>query len=181
MRPRERTAREPTTLDAPRRHGLHPSKVAARVRCPQLGTLAASRGGNPRADAPEGQAARPAPRAPGRDVVSLQYGWRPQPGGLGPSLGLPGRRVRVGDEVLSNGQLQQWGKTEHSTKRRTAMPSLLQEDLCEWRVALSHADHPVRDVDFILPGNLAGPNHGVRDAKTGACHVSESAGEALGR
>ena len=54
-------------------------------------------------------------------------------------------------EVLSGGQLEEWGKTEHSTKRRTAMPSLLQEDLCEWRAALSHAGHPVRDVDFILP------------------------------
>jgi hypothetical protein len=33
-------------------------------------------------------------------------------------------------EVLSGGQLEEWGKTEHSTKRRTAMPSLLQEDRC---------------------------------------------------
>jgi hypothetical protein len=83
-------------------------------------------------------------------------------------------------EVLSNGQLEEWGKTEHSTKRRTAMPSLLREDLHEWRAALSHAGHPVRDVDFILPGNLTGPQHGVRDAKTGACHVSESQAHSWG-
>ncbi len=83
-------------------------------------------------------------------------------------------------EVLSCGQLEEWGKTEHSTKRRTAMPSLLQDDLGQWRDALSHAGHPVRDVDFILPGNLAGQQHGVRDAKTGACHVSESQAHAWG-
>jgi hypothetical protein len=39
-------------------------------------------------------------------------------------------------EVLSCGQLEEWGKTEHSTERRTAIPSLLQEDLSGWRVAL---------------------------------------------
>jgi hypothetical protein len=83
-------------------------------------------------------------------------------------------------EVLSGGQLEEWGKTEHSTKRRTAMPSLLQEDLHEWRAALTHASHPARDVDFILPGNLTGPQHGVRDAKTGACHVSESQAHSWG-
>ena len=32
-------------------------------------------------------------------------------------------------EVLSCGRLDEWGKTEHSTQRRTAMPSLLREDL----------------------------------------------------
>jgi hypothetical protein len=83
-------------------------------------------------------------------------------------------------EVLSGGHLEEWGKTEHSTKRRTAMPSLLHDDLCEWRAALSQAGHPVRDVDFILPGNLAGPQHGVRDEKTGACHASESQAHSWG-
>jgi integrase len=36
-------------------------------------------------------------------------------------------------EVLSHGQLDQWGKTEYSTQRRAAMPAILQEDLSEWR------------------------------------------------
>jgi hypothetical protein len=32
-------------------------------------------------------------------------------------------------EVLSNGRLDEWGKTAHSTQRRTAVPTILQEDL----------------------------------------------------
>jgi hypothetical protein len=83
-------------------------------------------------------------------------------------------------EVLSCGQLEEWGKTEHSTKRRTVMPSLLQEDLSAWRAALRQAGHPARDVDFILPGDLAGTRHGIRELQTGACHVSEGQAHSWG-
>jgi site-specific recombinase XerC len=53
-------------------------------------------------------------------IVSLQYGMasrNQELWGLRWSS-LDGEFVWV-TEVLSNGQLQQWGKTEHSTQRRT--------------------------------------------------------------
>ncbi len=77
-------------------------------------------------------------------------------------------------EVLSQGRLDEWGKTEHSTQRRTAIPPLLQEDLAEWRSALQAIGYPVGELDFIIPGDLAGPTHGERDPRTGACHFSEN-------
>jgi integrase len=77
-------------------------------------------------------------------------------------------------EVLSQGRLDEWGKTEHSTQRRISIPSLLQEDLAEWRSALHAVGHPVRDLDFIIPGDLAGRQYGVRDPRTGACHFGEN-------
>jgi hypothetical protein len=77
-------------------------------------------------------------------------------------------------EVLSQGRLDEWGKTEHSTQRRTAIPSLLQEDLAEWRSALQAIGYPARELDFIIPGDLAGLAHGERDPRTGACHFSEN-------
>ncbi len=77
-------------------------------------------------------------------------------------------------EVISSGQLDEWGKTEHSTQRRTALPSILIEDLNAWREALRRWGHPARDVDFIFPGDLAGARWGVVDARTGACHFSGS-------
>lgn len=83
-------------------------------------------------------------------------------------------------EVLSCGRLDQWGKTEHSTQRRTAIPGLLREDLSWWRTALGRAGHRVSEVDFIIPGNLARTGHGVREARTGACHFSESQARAWG-
>jgi integrase len=83
-------------------------------------------------------------------------------------------------EVLSSGQLDDWGKTEHSTQRRTAMPSILREDLGEWRDALRRSGHPAREFDFIIPGNLTGVQHGVRDPRTGACHLSESQARSWG-
>jgi hypothetical protein len=45
---------------------------------------------------------------------------------------------------------------------------------------LRSAGHPVRDVDFIIPGDLAGAQHGVRDPRTGACHLSESQARSWG-
>jgi hypothetical protein len=77
-------------------------------------------------------------------------------------------------EVLSQGRLDEWSKTEHSTQRRTAIPSLLQEDLAEWRSALQAIGHPARELDFIIPGDLACLAHGERDPRTGACHFSEN-------
>jgi hypothetical protein len=84
-------------------------------------------------------------------------------------------------EVLSCGQLDEWGKTAHSTQRRTLMPSLLQQDLADWQAALQSAGHPTREIDFIIPGDLAGPEHGVRDPRSGACHFSKSQARAWGR
>jgi hypothetical protein len=72
------------------------------------------------------------------------------------------------------------GEIASSTQRRTAMPGILREDLSEWRTALDRAGHPARERDFIIPGDLAGPEHGVRDPRTGACHFSESQARAWG-
>ncbi|HYM55259.1 MAG TPA: hypothetical protein VES97_07835 [Solirubrobacteraceae bacterium] len=83
-------------------------------------------------------------------------------------------------EVLSCGRLDEWGKTEHSTQRRIAIPSILREDLAAWRTALLRAGHPARELDFIIPGDLAGAEHGVRETRTGACHFSENQAHAWG-
>ncbi len=77
-------------------------------------------------------------------------------------------------EVPSNGRLDEWGKTAHSTQRRTAVPTILQEDLTMWRQTLSAAGHPTRALDFIIPGDLAGREHGTPDPRSGACRFSES-------
>jgi hypothetical protein len=77
-------------------------------------------------------------------------------------------------EVISSGRLEQWGKTAMSTQRRTAIPGVLREDLEQWRQTLLRADHPARDVDFIIPGNLTGCGHGVLDPATGAVHLSRA-------
>jgi len=84
-------------------------------------------------------------------------------------------------EVLSHGRMDQWGKTAHSTQRRTTIPALLLEDLAAWRETLQAAGHPTRPLDFIIPGDLAGTEHGTRDARTGACHFSESQARAWGK
>jgi integrase len=83
-------------------------------------------------------------------------------------------------EVLSCGQLEEWGKTEHSTMRRTAIPSLLKDDLAEWRATLIDAGHATRACDFIIPGDLAGAQHGVRDPASGACRVTASQAHSWG-
>jgi hypothetical protein len=77
-------------------------------------------------------------------------------------------------EVISHGQLDEWGKTDHSAQRRTATPGILREDLSEWRETLRQWGHPARDIDFIIPGDLAGTQHGVRDPQTGACHATQN-------
>jgi hypothetical protein len=75
-------------------------------------------------------------------------------------------------EVVSAGQLDEWGKTEHSAQRRCSIPSLMWSDLLEWRAALRAWGHPARDVDFVIPGDLGGTDYGVIDERTGACHFS---------
>jgi len=84
-------------------------------------------------------------------------------------------------EVLSNGRLDEWGKTAHSTQRRTAIPPILLEDLAEWRQALKATGRPVGALDFIIPGDLAAPGHGALDPRTGACHFSENQARAWGQ
>ena len=84
-------------------------------------------------------------------------------------------------EVLSSGRLDEWGKTANSTQRRTAIPPILQEDLVQWRETLVATGRPVRALDFIIPGDLAGPEHGVYDPRSGACHFSENQARAWGR
>lgn len=107
-------------------------------------------------------------------IVSLQYGLaaRNQEVWALRWMSLIGGFAWVTD-VLTSGHLEEWGKTEHSTGRRTALPSILREDLTQWRAALRSWGHPARDIDFIIPGNLTGVHHGVREPETGACHLSE--------
>jgi hypothetical protein len=84
-------------------------------------------------------------------------------------------------EVLSYGQLESWGKTARSTQRRTAMPRLLREDLERWRELLTESGRGAREVDFIIPGNLTGVSYGMREAETGACHLSRAQAKSWGR
>ena len=77
-------------------------------------------------------------------------------------------------EVLSWNQLDEWGKTEHATGRSAKVPALLWEDLEQWRALLRSANYPTCDFDFIVPGNLAGEQHGIRDTRTGACHMTSN-------
>lgn len=108
-------------------------------------------------------------------VVSLQYG-----------LALRNQEVwgmRFADvnedfaevmEVVTWGQLSEFGKTAASTGRRCATPGILWRDLCVWRVALRACGHSARDEDFIIPGDLGGSRYGVVDQRTGACHLSRN-------
>ena len=75
-------------------------------------------------------------------------------------------------EVLSWNQLDEWGKTEHATGRAPKLPALLREDLAWWRARLHERGYPTDGVDFIIPGDLAGEGFGIRDPRTGACHMS---------
>ena len=84
-------------------------------------------------------------------------------------------------EVISCGRLEHWGKTAMSTRRHTAIPGILREDLQQWRQALGDAGHPARDVDFIVPGDLTGARQGVRDLATGAVHLSRAQAKKWGQ
>ncbi len=77
-------------------------------------------------------------------------------------------------EVISYGRLEHWGKTAMSTRRHTAIPGILREDLQLWRQALADDGRPARDVNFIIPGDLTRAEQGVRDPATGAVHLSRA-------
>ena len=77
-------------------------------------------------------------------------------------------------EIISWGRLEHWGKTAMSTRRRTTIPGVLREDLDQWRQTLLDADHPARDTDFVIPGDLTSAEHGVLDPATGAVHLSRA-------
>jgi integrase len=114
-------------------------------------------------------------------IVSLQYGLGARNQEV---CGL--RWMSIGDtfadivEVISWGQLDEWGKTEHSAQWRSSAPGILLEDLEHWRTMLRGAGHPARDVDFIIPGDLAGPQYGITDPNTGAVHFSGNQAEKWG-
>jgi hypothetical protein len=57
--------------------------------------------------------------------------------------------------------------------RRTLMPAILIDDLADWRALLASRGHRTANVDFVIPGNLGGIGHGVREPDTGACHFGE--------
>jgi integrase len=78
------------------------------------------------------------------------------------------------EEVISWGELDEYGKTSNSTERRPRMPRVLYQDLLEWRLDLREWGHPAGDLDFIIPGDLGGKRWGVIDPDTGACHLSLS-------
>jgi hypothetical protein len=110
-------------------------------------------------------------------IVSLQYGLaarNQEVWGLR-WISVTGAFAWVTD-VLTNGRLEEWGKTELSTGRRILLPSLLQDDLAEWRLALRARGHQARDVDFVIPGDLQA-GHGSREVETDACHFSEEQGK----
>ena len=80
-------------------------------------------------------------------------------------------RARI-TQVLSWNELDDWAKTEHATGRTAKVPALLAEDLALWRALLRQDGYPAREVDFIVPGDLAGQRFGIRDPDTGAWHMS---------
>ena len=81
-------------------------------------------------------------------------------------------------EVLSWGQLDD-GKT-YGSERRVYFPSLLAEDLAEWKMKLQAAHHQTRPQDFVFPGNLGGSQWGVQEPD-GGCHYSGNQARVWGR
>jgi hypothetical protein len=77
-------------------------------------------------------------------------------------------------EVLSWNELDDRAKTERATGRAVKVPPLLNTDLDLWRALLRRHGHAARDVDFVVPGDLTGPENGIRDSHTGACHMSSN-------
>jgi integrase len=106
-------------------------------------------------------------------IVSLQYGLAARNQEVwGIRWGSANETFADIVEVISWGELDEYGKTKHSTERRCAVPGVLWEDLLEWRAALRAWGHPARDSDFIIPGDLGGTRWGVEDPRTGAIHLS---------
>jgi integrase len=77
-------------------------------------------------------------------------------------------------QVISWGELDEYGKTNKTTERRASMPPLLWADLQRWRAALCAWGHPARDVDFVFPGDLGGKTRGKLDEATGAVHLTKN-------
>jgi integrase len=90
-----------------------------------------------------------------------------------------GERARI-VEVLSWNELDELGKTEHATGRSAKVPALLREDLQWWRTRLREHGYSTRGVDFVIPGDLASEEWGIRDPRTGACHVSSNQAQKWG-
>jgi integrase len=106
-------------------------------------------------------------------ITSLMYGLGARPQEIwGLRLGSVSETFAEVTEVISWGELDEYGKTSNSTKRRPAVPRILWEDLTEWRIDLREWGHPAGDLDFIIPGDLGGKRWGVIDPDTGACHLS---------
>jgi integrase len=83
-------------------------------------------------------------------------------------------------QVISWGELDEYGKTNKTTERRASMPALLWADLQRWRAALRAWGHPALDVDFVFPGDLGGKGRGVLDEDTGAVHLTKNQTEKWG-
>ena len=83
-------------------------------------------------------------------------------------------------EVLSHDTLEAKAKTERATGRSVKVPALLAEDLASWRVALATAGFDTRPCDFVIPGDLVGPGHGVIERATGAVHATRNQAQKWG-
>ena len=81
-------------------------------------------------------------------------------------------------EVLSWGQLDDT-KTRGSA-RRTYYPSLLWEDIENWRSALRAYSYGTRSKDFVFPGNLGGKRWGITEPD-GCNHFSGNQARKWGR
>jgi hypothetical protein len=105
-------------------------------------------------------------------IVSLQYGLSARPQEIW-GIRWMSMTETFADivEVISWGELDEYGKTQHSTERRCAVPGVLWGDATIWRAELRAWGHPARDEDFIIPGDLGGEQWGVKDPYTGACHL----------
>jgi hypothetical protein len=97
----------------------------------------------------------------------------------GGQLGL-GRLVRDAVAWMCSTRLLEAGEQSSSQRLRCVRVEEpvdgleRQVDLSEWRLALRRCGHPARDVDFIIPGDLGGAQHGISELRTSACHFTQS-------
>ena len=171
-------AREPVVSRrrSARRGGTGYTPDVACASAAQLGALAAGRRGDPRPDAPSRRATQGDPRAPRRDdrEPAIRHG-EPQPRALGTSLVLTRRRVRMGD-----GSPQLPGSSNNGARPSTApnaappYPASCEKTSSNGGRSSHNPDALPARIDFIIPGNLTNARHGVREAETGACHLSKS-------
>jgi integrase len=107
-------------------------------------------------------------------IVSVQFGLalrNQELYGLRWSSFTANGRARI-TQVLGWNELDDWGKTEHASGRTAKVPALLAEDLALWRALLREHGHPASEQDFVVPGDLAGEQFGIRDPDSGAWHMS---------